>query len=130
MDRETHNRQARESYHRTKGALKRYHKNRDENLGKMKEYHLKNKERLNRSRVLRKFGLSIEDFKKISDEQKGLCKICRLPPNGNNEYLSVDHNHATGKIRGLLCSTCNSGLGYFKDSANYLRAAADYLDRL
>lgn len=54
----------------------------------------------------------------------GSCEICGLPG-----AKHVDHNHDTGEIRGLLCSTCNSGLGLFKDCAAILTVAANYLEK-
>lgn len=60
-------------------------------------------------------------------EQKGLCKICHQPPNGRWKRLAVDHDHLTGKVRGLLCHSCNAGLGHFKDSVDALRSAISYI---
>ena len=63
-------------------------------------------------------------------KQDGKCAICgaRTPGSGKKMW-SIDHDHATGEVRGLLCGTCNTGLGMFKDSADNLRAAANYLDQ-
>ena len=54
-------------------------------------------------------GLSVEQYDKMFEEQNGLCKICGLPE--INRRLAVDHNHNTGKIRGLLCTKCNNAIG-------------------
>lgn len=72
------------------------------------------------------YGLSPEQYFQLITLQKGRCVICasELGPRPQ-----VDHNHATGKVRGLLCRSCNWGLGHFKDSSEIIRAAADYLDR-
>src|SRR5688572_1686258 len=76
----------------------------------------------------RHFGLSPEDYDALLREQGGRCAICRLkPPPG--QVLSVDHDHGTGKIRGLLCKPCNTGLALFKDRPLLLRGAALYLRR-
>lgn len=76
---------------------------------------------------------SHDDYQKLYDEQKGLCKICEQPETmmANNKtsikMLSVDHCHTTQKIRGLLCCACNSGIGYFKESTKLLQSAINYL---
>jgi len=57
----------------------------------------------------------------------GLCDVCGRPPTGNR--LSIDHNHVTGELRGLLCINCNTGLGMFKDNPELLLLAVDYLDK-
>ena len=54
--------------------------------------------------------------------QAGLCAVCRSAP-----AVHVDHDHATGTVRALLCFNCNGGLGQFKDDPDVLRAAADYV---
>jgi len=61
----------------------------------------------------------------VLEEQEGVCAICFDPP--TVRPLSVDHDHKTGKARGLLCKRCNLGLGLFLDSQSRLEAAADYL---
>ncbi len=60
----------------------------------------------------------------MSDEQGGLCAICRTAPAEH-----VDHDHVTGRVRQLLCFNCNGGLGQFKDDPAVLRAAASYVER-
>lgn len=70
-------------------------------------------------------GLSKQEFEKLCGAQMGLCAICDNPP--AKGPLCVDHNHQTGAIRGLLCRSCNSGLGLLKDSLENARRAASYL---
>lgn len=72
------------------------------------------------------YHITLEDYEALLVEQNGLCAICNGEPHG--EFLSVDHNHETGKVRGLLCRNCNVGLGALKDSPDVLRRAADYLE--
>lgn len=70
------------------------------------------------------FGISLNDYEKILESQGGVCAICKERP---EETLAVDHCHSTGIIRGLLCASCNNGLGRFKDDPELLVAAIDYL---
>jgi hypothetical protein len=72
------------------------------------------------------YGITSEQFDAMMVAQDGLCAICGGPPN-MNKTLFVDHHHTTDVVRGLLCGQCNTGLGYFKDDAARLLAAAEYL---
>lgn len=64
-----------------------------------------------RNRSLKKaYGISNEDYKKILTYQKSVCAICLVPPKAS-KYLHIDHDHSTGRIRGLLCHQCNWYLG-------------------
>jgi len=86
---------------------------------------------LRRGRISRykiQFGITIEEYDRLLAEQGGVCAICGLPPD-EDERLSVDHDHLTGKNRGLLHGGCNRGLGLFKDDPNLLDKAAEYLRR-
>ena len=78
-----------------------------------------------------KFSITIEQHKQLMVKQKGLCAICGEPENiqekGKKRRLSIDHDHKTGQVRGLLCSQCNNGLGRFKDRPDLLISAANYL---
>lgn len=72
-----------------------------------------------------KYGLTSERYIKMTKDQRGLCAICDEPLKHNPH---VDHDHATGMIRALLCYKCNVGLGSFRDSPEILRAAALYIE--
>ena len=71
------------------------------------------------------YGMTLEDYQARLLRQARACAICRLP---SERTLCVDHSHATGKVRGLLCHGCNSGLGFFDDDPCRLRAATAYLE--
>jgi ribosomal protein S27AE len=75
----------------------------------------------------RKFDMTVEEYEAMLDRQDGVCAICLNPPNGR--LLAVDHDHLTGKRRGLLCSNCNAGIGQLHDSIVLLKAALRYLKR-
>lgn len=75
----------------------------------------------------REYGISVDAYDKLLDEQGGCCAICfRDEPDGKGAF-HVDHCHITNRVRGLLCSTCNRGLGMFKDNPRLLRSAIMYL---
>lgn len=101
----------------------------------MKEYYKKYKlthkdtRRRDRKDYIRewRFGLTKEDYNKIFEEQNGRCLICLKHQSELKRSLAVDHCHSTNKIRGLLCSSCNPGLGQFKDDEELLFRAVSYL---
>jgi len=70
------------------------------------------------------YGVTDEQVEKLVAEQAGRCRICRV-----SEATSLDHCHETGRIRAMLCRACNAGLGFFRDDARLMRAAAAYLRR-
>lgn len=118
-----------------------------------KKYYIQNKSRINliskeyyknhktkvvnnslRSRLKRKYKLSLKDYKLLLKNQNGLCAICnkketRKNKNGKYFKLAIDHNHKTGKRRGFLCNLCNQGLGRFKDNIILLKEAIKYLNK-
>jgi len=79
--------------------------------------------------VLKRYGLTPVDYAAMLDAQGGRCAICGEEAERTARRLSVDHCHATGKVRGLLCRDCNVGLGVFGDEAEALRRAAEYLEK-
>jgi hypothetical protein len=74
--------------------------------------------------LMARYGITAAEYDAIEEAQGGLCALCRERPPEH-----VDHDHVTGKIRGVLCSCCNQGLGNFRDSVAALRAAVTYLER-
>jgi hypothetical protein len=84
------------------------------------------------SHFLRTYGISIEQYDAMLDEQGGVCAICGMPEtrtgrNGIVLPLAVDHDHETGIVRGLLCSTCNTGIGGLMHDVELLQLAIAYL---
>lgn len=104
---------------------KYYAKNNKRILAKRKEWYKKNPSKLRQYSLKQNFGMSIAEYEMLKDQQGGVCDICK----STVEILVVDHSHITGKIRGLLCHLCNSGLGYFKDNTRTLESAIIYLDK-
>lgn len=74
------------------------------------------------SRIRRKYGLDPDGYARLWMEQGGRCAICVT-----DKDLYVDHCHSTGRVRGLLCHTCNTGIGFMQDDAERLRRAAQYV---
>lgn len=72
----------------------------------------------------RKYGMLEKDYQVLLEKQGGACAVCKVIP---KQRLFVDHCHETKKVRGLLCSACNLGIGIFKNSPERLQAAAWYL---
>jgi len=75
------------------------------------------------------YGITPEDYARMFKAQRGRCAICRSKDSGqrSKRHLCVDHDHKTGKVRGLLCHRCNRGLGLLNDSLNCLGKATEYL---
>lgn len=79
-----------------------------------------------KKRLKKYYNITVEQFENMYSSQNGVCKICkRICPSGRR--LSVDHDHDTGKIRGLLCMKCNKGLGSFEDNVENMKIAIEYL---
>lgn len=101
---------------------------------KNRRYKIANPERVKlnkRKNLLKSYGLTLEEYDRILNEQDGLCKICKDPTakHWRTDKLFVDHDHKTGKVRGLLCHDCNYGLGGFKDNISFLKEAIKYLEK-
>lgn len=91
------------------------------------------KRKLKNTQLNKQFGITLDEYDAMLKKQNFVCAICGEKETAINSKtkktvdLSVDHCHETGKIRGLLCSKCNTGLGLFKDSKDLLQKAIDYL---
>ena len=92
-----------------------------------KAHTLRSNRKHGRSNHLRyTYDMSVEDYDSLVQKQNGVCAICKEPER-RHPHLLVDHNHETGKVRGLLCDNCNKGLGHFKDNLGKLLKAVGYL---
>jgi hypothetical protein len=92
---------------------------------RMEKIEHKNSRRHNQ--LKRKFGMTLEQYNSVLIAQNNVCAICESID--TYRALSVDHNHDTGKVRGLLCGSCNRGLGLFKDNTERLLTAHKYLKK-
>ena len=76
----------------------------------------------------RLYGITIAQYDKMFEEQGGVCKICGTDDPGKGKgRFAIDHSHKTGKVRGLLCSSCNVGIGHLQDDPSILLSAFNYL---
>lgn len=126
---------------RTREQQDAYNKTRREKYANDSEYrerqkHLSrnrpNKEEKKRHQHLKElYGLTVDQYETMVKSQNGKCAICGNGHTGSitSKNLSVDHNHSTGKIRGLLCHKCNMGIGYFKENIDTLKSAISYLEK-
>ena len=95
-----------------------YHANPDAAKRRHREYVLANPERIKRHKIKHAYGMA-------ADEYDALVKVCVIC--GATDNLVVDHSHRTGVVRGILCSSCNKGIGFLRDDPTLALRAADYL---
>lgn len=101
-----------------------YEKNKDRKKELSKNYrHTKKNQDLNK-----KYKISLHDYNNMLAEQNHSCKICNTHQDSLKRALCVDHDHSNGKVRGLLCDTCNRSLGLLKDNIDVLKRAVNYLE--
>jgi hypothetical protein len=98
---------------------------------KYRWHHTEHGKRSTRNTKLKnRFGITVEQYESIHRDQGGKCLICTAELSYMGHRLAVDHDHKTGKIRGLLCKGCNTGIGNLKDDPALLRKAAEYLEKI
>ena len=116
---------------------KYYHQDLDKSRQRSKDQYRKFRTRAMETHIRTTYGLQADEYWKMVEEQKNLCKICNRPETRKWTKksdlaqeacrLTIDHDHKTGIVRGLLCHGCNTGLGKFKDDPELLLKAIDYL---
>ena len=131
--RERYHRKYREDHREEHRAYARDPKHKARNAG-YKQKMLAKDPRLSRKQSLRsKYGISLEEYDRMHASQEGVCAICLRPEtvfsHGKIKPLSVDHNHSTRAVRGLLCVRCNSAVGYLQDDPLLAESLAVYLRR-
>lgn len=122
-------------------SLRWYNKNKKKALARHRVWRNKNRKRINfRKRTWRKrhsrqvkanrlkheYGLTMREFSLLRKAQENCCAVCRKT---FRKTPCIDHDHETGRVRGLLCNTCNTGIGMLKDSVIVVESAARYLRR-
>jgi len=114
------NKQQREFYERNKERLK----------ATRKEYTQspRGKEVRRKAHIKFLYDVSPEQYQELLVKQNYVCALCLKPEAIVGNVLCIDHNHVTGKVRGLLCRMCNSALGKFKDDKDILKRAVEYLE--
>ena len=100
-----------------------------ESLKFRKENPEKYKNSVRNATLKKKYGITLIEYKALLERQGGVCAICRKPNHllGGKQQLHVDHNHKTGKVRELLCHTCNTTLGKVNESLDVLFALVAYV---
>jgi hypothetical protein len=124
--RDDRNAYARTRYAATKAADPERH------AREMRTWREQNATRTLANHLRRNYGITLDEYNRMLIAQGGCCGICgkrKGGGRGQSTRLHVDHDHATGKARGLLCGTCNRGIGQFNDNPRLVRAAVRYLER-
>jgi hypothetical protein len=106
-------------------------KNRSEINLRARIKYRQNKQKIRDRRMTLKYGSSDSDYNRMLLDQGGTCAICCVPEllGGRWGKLNLDHDHLTGKIRGLLCFRCNLAIGKFEDRIDLLESAIKYLKK-
>jgi hypothetical protein len=109
---------------------KRYREENREHLNlKQREYAKKNPNVFINNSLKFHYGITLDDYNLMLEKQGGVCAICGgVEINKRQKRLFVDHNHITGKVRGLLCLNCNTVVGHCKEDVSYLAKAIEYIE--
>jgi hypothetical protein len=106
-----------------------YDANKERKLAQGRLWHKRNKNHRRSQRLLKNYGITLEDYEVMLENQNHTCKICGTSDAGGIAgRMVVDHCHTTGNVRGLLCNRCNTAIGLFKDDTAVLASAIKYLN--
>ena len=101
------------------GSLRSYHENKIRSRETRARWRARNPDKIRNSRLIRKFGITLKDYYCLLEAQNGVCAICGRKDyrkGGVEVFLAVDHDHVSGKIRGLLCLRCNLDLALIENT--------------
>lgn len=104
-------------------GAERFQRDRTRLLANTAAYRRNNPEKRKSIALMFKFGIDLAEYRKIEEMQQYRCGICRKPGE-----LHVDHCHESGRVRGLLCMSCNTALGKLGDTPDSIRRVLSYLD--
>ncbi len=114
--------------HKLRGS-RWYSENREDKLKKNKEWRESHKSEYREINLKSRFGINNLQYDNILESQNNSCAICKKHKDEFSYHLVVDHCHATGKIRGLLCKKCNLGIGHLDDNIDILKSSISYLEK-
>lgn len=118
---------SRKEYNKAYGKKYREEKGKEFLQDYQRKWYIKNKKKAREYWLVSTYGIDNEEYNSLFEKQEGRCAICRKHQAEFKRALAVDHCHESQKIRGLLCTSCNNGLGRFKDSKEFLANAIKYL---
>ena len=108
-----------------KAKHRKYYKSNQE---KILKYRQESRPKRRQNHLIKKYGVTLKAYEEMLAAQSGLCAICKTPEaEVSRSRLHVDHDHETNRVRGLLCFSCNMGVGYFKNKQELLSSAMVYL---
>lgn len=125
---------AKKNWNKVLKSCRKYYKNNRQKIyerkkNKWKKHPIKRKRYQQEKHLKYKFNLTLKEYKILIEKQKGKCLICNKKPKNKIKKLSIDHDHKTGKIRGLLCHNCNVIIGLAHEDIKILKNIAKYLQR-
>lgn len=110
------------------------YKNREKQLQYFRDYTKNHIWQIKENKLKKDFGITLDEYSRMFSEQHGVCAVCLQPEStihsGSKKVqsLSVDHNHNTNQVRGLLCSKCNTAIGLLDEDTLRMRFLIDYLE--
>ena len=113
------------TYQKQAAAWRAKPKNRERKAENSRAWHAANKDRYWAGCLMRKYGITATEYGAILNRQGGCCAICKRSP--TSQRLHVDHCHTTDKVRGLLCSNCNTSIGLLGDDLDLIQTALEYV---